>query len=103
MGSEMCIRDRYNVSIEADIDINNKHVFLFDDIISTGGTICTAVDVLKKAGAKTITVGCVHPVFVGNAPEKIMKSGVSEIIASNTIDSDFGKVSVAELVVNYMR
>ncbi|MBE5805373.1 MAG: ribose-phosphate pyrophosphokinase [Clostridiales bacterium] len=66
-------------------EIKNKNVIIFDDEISTGGTIIEAVNIVKKCGAKDIYVGCTHGILCGNAIEKLNNSDIKEIVITNTV------------------
>lgn len=77
------------------LDVQGKTVAILDDIISTGGTMATSIKELKHQGAKHVYVACTHGLFAGQAKEKLTAAGVNEIIATNTIESEFSKVSVA--------
>ncbi len=66
-------------------DVKGKNTIIYDDIIDTGGTICTATSALKKAGAKNVYICAVHPVFSGNAVEKLIASDAKEILVTNSI------------------
>ncbi len=48
-------------------DIEGKVAFLFDDMISTAGSICGAARIAQQFGAKKIYIGATHGVFCGNA------------------------------------
>ena len=74
-----------------------------DDIISTGGTISEAASLLKAQKANDIYVACVHGVFVQNAISRMLNAGVKEIIATDTIESEFSKVSVAKMVAEELK
>ena len=66
-------------------DVEGKNALIFDDEISTGGTMMEAVKIVKEHGAKAIYAGCIHPVLCGNAVEKIKKSDLTEFVVTNTI------------------
>jgi len=66
-------------------DVRGKHVIVFDDEISTGGSLIGAVDVLKSAGARDIHVGCTHGVLCGQAIERIAASPIKEVVVTNTV------------------
>ncbi len=66
-------------------DVKNRNAIIFDDEISTGGTIVSTIDTLKNAGAKTIYVGATHPVLCGSAVEKLKQSSAVEIVVTNTV------------------
>lgn len=66
-------------------DIKDKNVILFDDIISTAGTLCNAKEILKENGAKKICLGCTHAVFAGSAIERLKDPDINEVVVSNTI------------------
>jgi ribose-phosphate pyrophosphokinase len=57
-------------------DVEGKSAVIIDDIISTGGTLVNAAEVLKSKGAKTIDVCISHAVLAGNATEKLADSAV---------------------------
>jgi len=82
---------------------NNKTAIIFDDIISTGGTVAAACKIAKSQGAKKVYAACVHPLLVGNAYERIMNSGCDGIIGTDTIPSRVSKVSVAPLIAEVLR
>ncbi len=85
-----------------DIDAKDKKILILDDIISTGGTMIKAIEVLKQQGANEIYVACVHGLFIGNADERILKSGCKEIVTTDTIESAYSKVSVAKEIAKLL-
>ncbi len=94
-------RDRYTgrVSVEKKkFEIKNKTVIIFDDIISTGGTVIAAAKILKELGAGRIHVACVHPLLVGDAERRILDAGVEEVVGTDSISSRVSKVSLAPLI-----
>jgi ribose-phosphate pyrophosphokinase len=56
-----------------------------DDEIDTGGSIVQAVNLVKEQGARRIYVACVHPVFSGNAVERLAALPVTEFITTDSI------------------
>jgi len=80
------------------LEARNKHVAIIDDIISTGGTMANSIKELKKQGAASIVVACTHGLFIGGSKEKLLSSGCDEIISTDTIESEFSKVSVTSCI-----
>jgi ribose-phosphate pyrophosphokinase len=92
-------RDRKTgfVSIDENIGmkVDGMNAILIDDMISTGGSIVKACEVLKKQKIGNIIVFCTHAILVDNAFEKIINSGVKEIISTNSIPSICSKVDLS--------
>jgi ribose-phosphate pyrophosphokinase len=65
--------------------IEGKVAFLFDDIISTGGSISGAAHLVHEKGAREIYIGATHPVFCGNAIENLRNAPVNQIAVTDTI------------------
>jgi ribose-phosphate pyrophosphokinase len=80
------------------LDVHGKNVVIIDDIISTGDTMAKSIQELKKEGAKTVLVACTHGLFIGSAKEKLLAAACDEIISTDTIQTEFSKVSVAECI-----
>ena len=80
------------------VDLEDKTVILFDDIISTGGTIAGAAKIIREQGAKRIFAACVHPVLAGNAEERILDAGVEQIVGTDSIPCHISQVSLAPLL-----
>ncbi|MEZ0393994.1 MAG: ribose-phosphate diphosphokinase [Desulfurococcaceae archaeon] len=92
------------VVIEAKgVDVKDKDVVIVDDIISTGGTIVEAVKALRGLGARRIGVGVVHAILVGNAYAKLLRLGLEELVATNTVLSPISRISVAPAIVEELR
>jgi len=66
-------------------DVEGKDIVLVDDIIDTGGTICKAADLMMDQGANSVRALCTHPVFSGNAFERIHNSKITELLVTDTI------------------
>ncbi len=82
------------------LSVEGRNAVIVDDIISTGGTISEAASMLKAQGANDIYVACIHGVFVQNAITRMLRAGVKDIIATDTIESIFSKVSIAKMVAD---
>ena len=88
-----------NVTLEdKPLPVKNRNVIIFDDIISSGGTMAKAVKLAKDKGAKKVYVACVHPLLNGDSQKRIAKEGAEEIIATDCVQSPVSKVSVAPLI-----
>jgi ribose-phosphate pyrophosphokinase len=85
------------------LDVRGKTVIIFDDIISTGGTIVSAAKIMKEAGADKVCVACVHPLLIGDAEKRILESGVEEIVGTDSVPSHVSKVSLAPLISNALK
>ena len=86
--------DSYTVKVEAKVlAVKGKSIAIVDDVISTGGTIATAAQHLRKLGARRVIAACVHGLFVGRAEENL--KACDDVIATDTIQSKHTKVSVA--------
>lgn len=66
-------------------EIEGRTCVIVDDIVDTAGTLCHAADALKARGAKRVLAYATHPVFSGNAVEKITNSALDEVVVTDTI------------------
>ncbi len=85
------------------LDVKGKDVIIFDDIISTGGTVRAAAGLLRDAGAAKIVAVCTHPLLVGDAEAKLRGAGISDVIGTNTVPSNVSKVDVSEVIASHIR
>lgn len=65
--------------------VSNKTVLMYDDMISTAGTICQAAKLVADNGAKQIIAAATHGIFVGSAMERIAASPIDRVIVSDTV------------------
>jgi ribose-phosphate pyrophosphokinase len=98
------VRDKKTGDVKIDPDAPElkaaigRDVILIDDMISTGGSIVKATEVLLKAGCKKVLVACTHPLLLNGALDKIIDAGASEVIGTNTVPSQVSKVDVAPAI-----
>lgn len=85
------------------ISVKGRKVVIIDDIISTGGTIVNAINILSEQGAKTVDVFCVHPVLVNDAVLKINAAGASSVQATDSLKSDVSNISLASTIANSLK
>lgn len=65
--------------------ITGKAAIIFDDMMTTAGSMCGAVEVIRQHGASRIFVSATHAVLCGNAIERLQKANVEEIVVSNSL------------------
>ncbi len=66
-------------------NVEGKDVVLIDDIIDTAGSITKAADLIMDRGAASVRAFCTHPVFSGQAYEKIENSKFTEVVVTDTL------------------
>ncbi|HEX9161753.1 MAG TPA: ribose-phosphate diphosphokinase, partial [Thermoanaerobaculia bacterium] len=66
-------------------DVEDRNVFVVDDIIDTGGTLIHAVQALLEKGARSIAAACTHGVLSGPAIERINKSRLDQVFTTNSM------------------
>lgn len=67
-------------------EVKGKNVIVFDDEIATGGSVVALVELLRKKGAKKITLACTHGVFSGPAIKRLKTmDDIEEIVTTNTV------------------
>ncbi|MGF1579509.1 MAG: ribose-phosphate diphosphokinase [Gemmataceae bacterium] len=65
--------------------LEGKVVFIFDDMISTAGSIVGAAKLANDHGAREIYAAATHGVFCGPAMSRILESPIKQVIVTDTI------------------
>lgn len=88
-----------NVTLEdKPLSVKNRDVIIFDDIISSGGTMAKAVKLVKDKGARKVYAACVHPILMGDSYKRIIENGAEEIVGTDAVPSPVSKVSIVPLL-----
>ena len=66
-------------------NVKGKTAILIDDEIASAGTICTAAEFLMTQGAERVWALCTHPVFSGNAVERLNAAPIERIIVTDSL------------------
>ena len=65
--------------------VKNKFCVMIDDTVDTAGTLTTAAQKLKDAGAKHILAACIHPILSGEAVRRIEESPIELMMVSDSL------------------
>ncbi|MHA1194557.1 MAG: ribose-phosphate diphosphokinase [Promethearchaeota archaeon] len=90
------------IKMSGELNLKGKDVVIADDIIATGGTMATAIELSKQSGAKKVYAAATHALMLGQAKYRIMKAGADEIIGTDSIDNEMAKVSLAKTIADYL-
>ena len=82
---------------------SSRSVVIVDDIISTGGTIATAANMLYQQGAAEVYAACIHGVLIGGAYAHLKASGIREVFCSDTIERGCSRISAANRIAAAIR
>ncbi len=66
-------------------DVKGRNVLILDDMISTGGSICQAIQTCREYGARSVIAAATHPLFCGPAFERFEQADVSEILVTDSV------------------
>jgi ribose-phosphate pyrophosphokinase len=83
-------RPKANVSKVMNLigEVQGRNILIRDDMVDTGGSICSAAEFLKESGALDVYAACTHGVLSGEAIEKIERSSIKKMIISDSIDQE---------------
>lgn len=80
---------------------NNDHNFvLIDDIIASAATMIEAVFYLQQRKVNAITCITVHGIFTDNSHQKLLDTGVKNIISCNTIVHPSNAIDITNILVD---
>jgi ribose-phosphate pyrophosphokinase len=92
LGGKVAIVDKRRLSADMTAQenviggpVDGKIVLIFDDMISTAGSISGAAKVLHSRGAKEIHVACTHAVLCGPAVERLASANLKSIVCTDSI------------------
>ncbi|MFX0023360.1 MAG: ribose-phosphate diphosphokinase [Candidatus Hermodarchaeota archaeon] len=91
------------IEMSGSLNLKGKNAIIADDIISTGGTMASAIKLAKKSGANKVFAVATHALLLGQAKFSIIKAGADEIIGTDSIDNEVCKVSLAKIIVDYLK
>ncbi len=66
-------------------EVEGKVALTVDDEIDTAGSLVNTVSTLEERGVKEIYACCTHPVFSGQASQRIASCPVKEVVVTDTI------------------
>jgi ribose-phosphate pyrophosphokinase len=65
--------------------IEGRVALIFDDMISTGSSICGAALMMRNAGARKVYLAATHGLLVGGAIERLQKAQIDGLFLTDTI------------------
>lgn len=66
-------------------DVKGRDCVIFDDEVSTGGSLIRVVEALKEYGAKKVYAAVTHPVLCNGAAERIQDTDLESLIVCNSL------------------
>jgi len=66
-------------------DVGGRTALIFDDLISTGGTLVRAARACRAAGASRVFAAAAHGLFIGGAPELLTDPAIDRIVTLDTV------------------
>jgi ribose-phosphate pyrophosphokinase len=85
------------------MDISKRDAIVIDDIISSGGSIIKAAEVLHKKEVGRIYAMCAHALLIGDAAQKIKSAGVQDIISTNSVPGEYSKVELSPEIASALK
>lgn len=67
-------------------EVKGKNIIIVDDMVATGSTLEECSKYLLALGAQSVTIAVTHFLNVQGVAQKLISSGISQIITTNTID-----------------
>lgn len=110
LGMPLALVEKRRVSLDTEAltlvgDVEGHDVIIVDDEVDTGGTMVSAVNIVREQGARSVYLCFAHAIFSPPAVERLSKLQVEEIVTTNSIPlpperklSDLTTLSTASLL-----
>ncbi len=91
LGGDICIIDKRRKSGKDTVaeriigEVEGKNVLMVDDMVTTAGTMCEAVRILRDKGAGDIYMAATHAVFAPPAMERLAECRFTKIAVTDTL------------------
>jgi ribose-phosphate pyrophosphokinase len=92
IGGTLAIIDKRRMSADTTVqahilggEVKGRVALMFDDMISTAGSITGAAKVLHEHGVREIHVGATHALLVGPAMERLRAANLASLICTDSI------------------
>ncbi len=66
-------------------EVRGLDAVIFEDEISTGGTLVSTIETLRAAGARSVHAGAAHGVLCGPAIERLQAAPIESIVVTDTV------------------
>lgn len=83
--------------------IGDKQPVIIDDIASSARTLIETVKMLLEAGTQAPICIVVHPIFAGDAYEKLLTAGAARVISVNTIEHETNAIDISQPIAQALR
>ena len=89
-------------------EVKGKTCLIFDDMIDTGGSLCTTIDMLKENGAIKVYAFITHGILSGDAVKKVEESKADKLFISDSIplktkSEKIEVISIAKYIANAIK
>ena len=95
LGGRLAIVDKRRASATETKQVNiiggpldGRVALMFDDMISTAGSICGAARLVQEAGAREIHVAATHGILCGPALERIEDAPITSVVLTDSVPVD---------------
>lgn len=86
-----------------EVDLQNRHVVLVDDVISSGHTVAEAAKLVNAAGASKVSCLVTHALFAEDALAVLQQAGIQTIWSSDSIPHQSNVIQLAEMLATALQ
>lgn len=95
--------DREVEIVFPDLDLDGKSVLIADDIVSSGGTVLSAIAAMKARGAVSVRVAVTHALFDTGVYERMLDAGADTVWSTTSVPHPTNAISLAGLLGEALR
>ena len=85
------------------LDLEGRNVLLADDIVSSGGTMISAIAAMKARGAASVRVAVTHALFDEQTHRGMLSAGANAVWSTTSVPHPTTRISLAGLLAEALR
>jgi len=89
-----------SITIPKEATVKGKHIYLVDDVVSTGATLASAATLLREQGAAMIEALTVHALCSSEDLKHLKAAGITRLRSTDTISHETNAISIAPLLAD---